>query len=240
MSSTLLGPTGKPLRRDRRQTMTQERLQQSRLGQMRATSPRKIGDGPAAFSLSMTVELQPFRWDTNSFYRRLGLEPDCERIDIAAAFTDAPRPTAEADLYYTTAAKALLKKDVRRRYDSIPLGAFFGDDPDLDDARTSVDDEDGLASPTLNEWAIYADPCVSDEVAKAWDPTPLRTEITQALSNWGSRFDSPCIGLGITRTNPRWDMVGNFPVLFFGVDTEVTREYIVRVANAFIAATTQP
>jgi len=240
MSSTLLGPTGKPLRRDRPQTMTQERLQRSSLGQMRAASPRKIGDGPAAFSLSMTVEHQPFQWDTNSFYRRLGLEPDCERIEIAIAFNDAPRPTAEADLYYSTAAKALLKKDVRRRYDSIPLGAFFGEDPDLDDVRLSEDEDEAMVPVTVDEWAVYADPCVGDDVAKAWDSGPLRTALIESLSNWASRFDDPRIGLGLTRTNPRWDMVGNFPVLFFGVDTEIDREYIVRVANAFIAATTPP
>lgn len=236
MSSTLLGPTGRPLRRDRQKEVTQERLQRS-LGQMRARSPRKIGDGPAAFSLCVDVEIQPFRWDTNSFYRRLGLTPGCDRIEIARAFNEAPRPTSEADLYYTTAAKNLLKKDVRRRYDSIPLGSFFGDDPDLDDVRLSDDDDEALVPLEPPSWSIYADPCVDDAVAKEWDPSPLRTSITAALSNWARRFDDPRIGLGLTNTSPRWEMVGNFPVLFFGVDSEVTEEYIVRVANAFIAAT---
>lgn len=232
---TLLGPKGTPLRRDRQKPVTDKRLREA-LTHLK-TTPRKIGDGPASFSISTTVEIQPFKWDTNSFYRRLNLDPDCERIEIAAAFHNAPRPTHAADLHYSTAAKNLLKKDVRRRYDAVPLGAFFADDPALDAARCPVDMESPLEGMTRTEWAVYADPCVSDADVEEWDPTALRTGIIEVLSNWGKRFSDPQVGLGLTRTNPRWEMMGNFPVLFIGVDMSVTREYLVRVANVFMAAT---
>ena len=33
--------------------------------------PRKIGDGPATFSASLTLDRQPFVWDCNQLYARL-------------------------------------------------------------------------------------------------------------------------------------------------------------------------
>lgn len=234
-SRQLLGPTGQPIRRDRKQSHTQKTLRDSlKYLQLR---PRKIGDGPTAFSLTISVDHQPFRWDSNQFYGRLGVEPDAERVEIARAYQDAPRPTQQADLYYTTAAKTLLKKDERRRYDALQLGMFWGNDPGLDDARIDTETGEGLEQFSPLRWAHYADPCVTEVEATSWDSSEIRTGLVRILSRWATRFDDPRVAVGVTRTEPRWEQMGAFPVLFVGVDECVTEEYLVRVANEFIAAT---
>ena len=190
------------------------------------TTPRKIGDGPAGFALATTPAIQPFRWDSNCFYDRLGLEPGCPRIEIVRAFQESPRKTAEEHLYYATAAKALLKKLKRTLYDALPLGSYYGDDPALIAAINS-DEEDGLSfndePPT---WSYYASEEVSDADVRNYDFGRVRSLLVTALAPWAMQQDEvPYIGLGLTSTETRWVPVGYLPVLMLGVDEEVTEEY---------------
>ena len=236
--SSVLGPRGQTIRRDRRQTLTNRELTKSLQSAMK-DRPRKVGKGPAAFSLCLDLDRQPFKWDTNSFYRRLGLGPDASRVDIAReGQRRTDRVSVEEHLRMTTAAKAILKKKKRPIYDAVSLGDFYADDPALDRSRTELETNgEALEDPSQWTWAVYADSCVTNEEAEAWDSSPFRSSLTLALASWGRSFDDPMIALGVTRTDPRWEQLGDFPVLFVGLDSEPSEAYTAHVVKQFIAAT---
>jgi hypothetical protein len=232
-SSGLLGPTGQPLRIGRKKPLRLSEIEKAVQRGM-TTTTRKVGEGQAAFALTTTVDVQPFRWDTNQFYERLGLDPSCPRIDIVRAYHESPRSTADEHLHYATAAKALLKKAKRALYDRILLGSFYGDDPALDKRRTTPDEEQ-LAAPDTG-WAYYADGTVSDDDVAAYDFEPARTLLTSALAPWArTQEHTPYVALGLTRDATRWIQVGYFPVLMLGVDDQVTEAYALHVADLLAA-----
>lgn len=232
-SSTLLGPTGQPIRIGHRRPLRLSTIERELKTALRMTeTPRKVGEGPAGFALAKLPEAQPFRWDSNKFYARLGLEPGCPRVDIVRAFHDSPRETGEQSLYFSTAAKALLKKSVRRLYDSLSLGHYLGDDPALVRAiHADEDDDDRLGVNEPMEWAYYADGSITEDDVKQYDFGPVRTMLVSALAPWAESLDDiPFIGLGLTSGETRWVPVGYLPVLMLGVDVEVTEEYASQIA----------
>lgn len=87
--------------------------------------PHKIGYGEAA--CSSCVDLIPRRfviWDTNGWYRELGVSTDASRLDLRRAY-QAKEGWRSARL--THILKQLLDADVRARYDATPLGMKFRD-----------------------------------------------------------------------------------------------------------------
>jgi hypothetical protein len=233
--SVLLGPTGTPIRIGNRRPLRLSAIERElRLAlKMTEEAPRRVGDGPSGFPLATLPEAQPFRWDSNCFYARLGVAPDAARVDIVRALQDSPRETAAQHLWYATAAKALLKRHIRRLYDALPLGSYLADDPSLIRSILPDDDEDRPLVPVdeVAGWSYYAEGSVTDEDVQRYDFSPIRTLLVGALSSWANGLeDSPYIGLGLTSRETRWVPVGYLPVLMLGVDEEVTEEYASQIA----------
>ncbi len=130
------------------------------------TSARLHGDGPAEASSNLCIEQQPFRWDTNGFYRALGLTPDATRVEIAHAYIERNGYTSE---WITSAARTLIDKDTRRVYDALPLGSFWGDDSRLRD-RLHEDDPDLVPHDAGVWWSVYLAEGVPDSAAATLDP----------------------------------------------------------------------
>ena len=231
-SSVLLGPTGQPIRTGQRKPLNLRTIEaELKAALAENPEPTKIGDGPAGFALTKTADRQPFRWDANQFYERLGLEAGCPRVEIVRAYQESPRETSEQHLHYATAAKALLKKTKRRMYDALPLGAFYGDDPALAEAINDLDDDERLAPLEAPGWAYYAEGDITEEDVAGYDWASVRTILTDALASWAAEQDEvPYVGLGLTTMETRWVPVGYLPILLIGVDTEVTEAYASQIA----------
>lgn len=139
----------------RRWNETHDFAQRLRRAQARLAEERRvtlIGEGPAFASAIPTIERQPFVWDTNGFYRSLGLDTDAKRVEIAHAYinTDGYRSA-----YLTAAAKTLLDKDTRRAYDALPLGTLWSRDPQINQAMA----DEGFREQYQIErpqWAYYS------------------------------------------------------------------------------------
>lgn len=197
-------------------------------------TPRLVGDGPAHFTAHLAVERQPFKWDTNSFYRRLGLTPDCTRLDLVAAYhaSDPALPDFDRRMI---ALRVLLKKSERTRYDSVPLGAMWMDDPDLFQSMIEhvTSGEEYISG--REEWGVYADIGVSEK-----DALRLRSEwrpmLARALDLIIRRRSIPypvVVALGVTDrpSRSRWEQVGYIPVLFVTLDEEPSLEYVSAAAE---------
>lgn len=199
-------------------------------------APRRVGEGQTAMAAVTELETQPFKWDTNCFYRRLGVDPYCERVEIARAFGNLD-PRHPNFSWYATAARVLLKKPLRAAYDRLALGAFWSDDPDLKDyALEGMINGDFLDASV--EWGIYADPNVSDEMAESVDPA-WRPSIVEAVARFARRARTPYpffIGLGACRGEEgiRWETIGYIPVLFVPIDTPVDRRYVEHAAELLV------
>lgn len=154
---TIRSPWGEPPPRMAQQWNAWQRQQQSE------TTPRirLIGDGPVESSTTFAIERQPFCWDCNGFYRRLGLPPGAPRIEVARAYMDL---NGHRSALMTNAVEVLLSKHLKPLYDSLPLGKLWPYDLALMDkilagAMQRSDDNDG--------WAYYLtddiDPSILDE-----------------------------------------------------------------------------
>ena len=222
---------GATRRLDRSATLTSSKMAEAF---RRFEGPRKVGKGPPHFVASTGIERQPFKWDTNSFYRRLGLTPDADRVEIARAFSELD-PSAPDFLYYATAAKVLLKKYQRMIYDAISLGLFYADDPAIVQRMLQMVFENGGVPPEDVEWAVYADSGVSDDDAQRIDPlwrSMLSAEIARKTKHWPS---PPAIGLGVAyRANVRWEQVGYLPVLFVAIDSRPSERYVVEAVETLL------
>lgn len=87
--------------------------------------PRPSGSGWHSFTTS--VDLVPYRpwiWDTNLYYRDLGVSPYATRREIREAYQQREGWDSER---LTHIVKQLLDEEVRARYDATPLGAVFFD-----------------------------------------------------------------------------------------------------------------
>lgn len=146
MHSGLLGPTGMPIRLDSGGS------QRQLWNQVRRPTNRLIGDQRNAESSSTAaLDSQPFIWDSNGFYRRLGLEPGASRVEVARAYQtlDGHRSAA-----LTNAAEVLINKYTKRQYDRLPLGVLWADDVLLP-PHADLEGEFEAANPGDAEWAYY-------------------------------------------------------------------------------------
>lgn len=186
--------------------------------------PRKVGD-QAAFAVSTTIEIQPIRWDTNIFYRRLGLMPSAGRIEIARALNDLD-PSHPEFSWRAIAVRVLLKKRLRMAYDRIALGNFWADDPSLFESIFDQLLEKERSGRGERTWGVYADFSVTDEQALGIDAA-WRSELARAISRVGIR-DLTHIALGVTDrpSRMRWEVIGFVPVIFVPLDSSPTREYL--------------
>lgn len=89
-------------------------------------TPRLVGYGPPTFSTSMELAV-PHRvvWDTNGYYRELGVGVDATRAQIKEAYREKQGWKSARLTYITT---QLLDSKVRERYDATPIGMLFLDD----------------------------------------------------------------------------------------------------------------
>ena len=185
--------------------------------------PRKIGDGPANFAATTTLDRQPWRWDCNQFYARLGVPTDATRVEIAAAYIERDGYRSPEITY---AFSVLINKKVRPRYDALPLGTFWAQDPAFAMGLANDEFEDAHMP---DGWAHYLDGDLDD----APSPDAWRSMIAQALSR--TRLSGIQLCVGLTGSNPRIDVLGYNIVAFVPVDTPVTHEYAHSVASELLA-----
>lgn len=109
------------------------------------------------------------KWDTNGYYRELGVSPYATHGQIAKAYLNlGNNPTARQ----TYCVKQLLNKKIRAAYDATPLGSLFVDDYLIEAALRRAKDE---AARAVREG--YADseedtvPITAEELADAFGTT---------------------------------------------------------------------
>ena len=225
-------PMGETIRRGTKTLTTGEIREAMRVIGQRG--PRKVGDGPAAFTATTVIDRQPFRWDTNCFYRRLGLDTSVSRLDILRRFLALD--LQQDFLRLAVAASVLLSKEKRSRYDALILGTFWGEDPDLIDTRVRGE----LGGQFDNEWAVYADPKITDQQARALS-SEWRTMMVAELAPRLAHLDqAPFIGVGVTPTvfTARWEQVGMYAVFFVPLDAVPTPEYVRDAADELLRIAT--
>lgn len=188
--------------------------------------PRRVGDGPSASTSNHAIERQPFRWDTNRFYARLGLTPEASRVEIARSFIEHGGHGSSA---MTTAITLLLNKQSRRFYDALIIGSFWGGDEALQHHRLDPGaSEFQMGQP---EWSVYADHDVSDDEAHSLSPD-WRTRIGFLL--WRSGV-SVRFSLGVTNGDPRLEVIGYEIVIFLPLAVKPEWEYAATIAEHMLS-----
>lgn len=92
----------------------------------RVNNPRLSGFfSPEFVTCVELVPHPPIIWDTNGYYRELGLHPKATRKQIREAYQ---RLHGQDSVRLTYVASQLLDEEVRARYDATPLGSIFRDD----------------------------------------------------------------------------------------------------------------
>lgn len=194
-----------------------------RLGERRASPPplpnqpktRLIGDGPPESSTNHGIERQPFVWDCNGFYRRLGLKPGASRREVAQAYLALD---GEKSSRLTLAAATLIDKVAKRHYDAMPLGSFWPFDPDLVHAII-----DGDLAPDKSVWSVYVYEMEGDDIVPA-----VRARIDTwrwmiGLLMWRSGIEGR-FAMGLALNGFAGD-VGFRKVLFVPLDAEPSWQY---------------
>ena len=133
--------------------------------------PVLVGLGPVEFSTS--VELEPWPsiiWDTNLYYRDLGVHPKSSRTEIRQAYVDLD---GEASTRLTMIARTLLNPRRRLKYDLVPLGSLFFDDQIEDKMRRDKAAEAGQARAAGEEVDSEELNRQIDEVRRKIEENPL-------------------------------------------------------------------
>ena len=87
--------------------------------------PVLVGDGPAECSTSVALVSHPLViFDTNGYYRALGVDPRCSRKELRRAYMEKEGFRSDHLTYIMT---VLCNPERRRKYDCTPLGALFVD-----------------------------------------------------------------------------------------------------------------
>lgn len=179
---------------------------------------RLLGDGPPEASTSHTIERQPFVWDGNGFYRRLGLAPGATRRQVATAYMalDGQRSSR-----LTTAARTLIDKSAKRSYDAMALGNLWPDDENLVEGVLAGDIEKVAAVNA--EWSVYAYRQTFDKLLPATTARINTWRCMLALVMW--RCDMIChFAMGIADFGTA-AIVGYRKVIFVPLDMEPNWQY---------------
>lgn len=91
------------------------------------TKPALIGKPEAPLTISTCVALErvpQIIWDTNRYYRDLGVEPTATRKELRVAYQ---RKNGQGNVRLTYVLKQLLNPEVRAEYDRTRLGDLFMD-----------------------------------------------------------------------------------------------------------------
>jgi hypothetical protein len=191
------------------------------------TTPTRRLVGPPEFCLASPaqhIEQQPFVWDCNGFYRRLGLEPGVPRIEVARAYMalDGHRSSA-----LTTAARTLIDKVTKRWYDRLPLGHFWADDEALVQSFFSGD----LDHPETPDWSYYV-----EDVPDGYSPDDGLVTHTMAiigLRMWEAGHDFP-FAVGFTTRTPRVEILGYRVVALLPLTGKDAVHYASQVASEIV------
>lgn len=200
------------------------------------SAPRLVGDGPVEFSTSFAVDYTPrFVWDTNGFYRAFGLTPEVSRADIRRAVAHRFGLAGGRDEWTATAAKVLLSKTLRRKYDATPLGSFWANDPHL--PAVTEDGEPAMEVVEGWPWAYYVlglDEDAIDEVSLAsW-----RAYISYCMHHRGAAPANYALGV-CPGDVVAVGQVGYRTVIFVGIAIKASWEYASDVA-ASLSTTQNP
>lgn len=196
----------------------------------RTDRPRLIGDGPSESSTSHTLDRQPFCWDCNGFYRRLGLAPGVPRIECARAFLELEGYKSS---YLTNAARVLTNKDTKRRYDALPLGTFWPDDEAL--VAAIIDGE--MVAVRDTEWSFYILGDIDPERIDRNDMSMWRTMIGLLL--WRAGVPLRRFALGVAE-EPSAAIVGYRIVCFLPLTSKPAWPYAAAIASGIIELLRSP
>lgn len=199
-------PTGETLRLDR---SVWQPPQQSR------STTRLLGDGPPEANPSHAIERQPFVWDGNGFYRRLGLKPGASRREVAEAYM---RLGGQRSSRLTTAARTLIDKRTKPYYDAMMLGSLWPDDEDLVQAVI-----DGELIPEKPTWAVYIYDLPFDELLPSIVARVDTWRWMIALLMWRSGGRSN-FAMGVAEIGAA-AIVGYRKVMFVPLDMEPNWQY---------------
>ena len=90
------------------------------------TRPVLVGVGPVEAATTMALEPYPsIVYDTNLFYRDMGVHFRASRVEIRRAFVELDGPNS---VRLMMIAGVLLNPERRLAYDRVPMSAFFFDD----------------------------------------------------------------------------------------------------------------
>jgi hypothetical protein len=161
---------------------------------------------PVAYGLRGTLAasscmgLAPFRpivWDTNGYYRALGVRTDATRKELREAYQAC---RGDESVWVTYAFSQLLNEAVRRSYDATPLGELFLDEYVEADMkkraaaeagrRTAEAGEPIKAETVLGEWGYDLIPdetsSESGELEQLDNPPPPKQDWRyQEIWGWG-------------------------------------------------------
>ncbi len=92
----------------------------------KVNDPRLAGYFPPQFSTCVELVPHPLIiWDSNGYYRELGVSPRASRREIREAYQ---RLNGQDSVRLTYVVSQLLDDEIRARYDAVPLGSIFRDD----------------------------------------------------------------------------------------------------------------
>jgi len=186
---------------------------------------RLVGNGSASCTSWLGVERQPFIWDCNQFYARLGLPAGASRVEVATAYL---RLDGYRDIYLTNAAEVLINKHSKRAYDALPLGTFWADDIRLRQEIVN-NDAHGFDLDTPCGWACYADDEVSDEEVAVFAANVWRCLIS--LSLWMQGVGNIHFAVGATKSDARVTVVGFRNVAFCPLTLPLSVDYVASIAR---------
>lgn len=189
--------------------------------------PRLVGDGNPEFSTNLGLDISPrLIWDTNGWYRILGVNHDASRRQLSTAYLAS---NGQDDFRLTHIIKKLLDPCSRQAYNVTPIGYFFADDPIFDKLWLS-DDTDVILTPVLDcppiyLWGIESLEKDDYDLAAAW--------MSAVAYQWWSNGEIVRMAIGICASDidPQIVRIGQRIVAFLprGVAVKDAREYAARI-----------
>lgn len=125
------------------------------------TEPFLSGDGPPECSTSTALVCTPeWIWDTNGYYRDLGVSPSATRAQLRMAYYAL---NGQGSVRLTYVIKQLLDPEVRYHYDRVRLGEVFIDRYVMDAMRRRVQRENSERMRERREQGLVVTDAVEQE-----------------------------------------------------------------------------